>query len=319
MAVYTTVCDSEIDMLLARYDIGRLRELKGIEAGVENSNYFLTTDKNRYVLTIYEKRVNVDDLPFYLELKKHLAARGVPCPVPIATKDGELLSQIKGRPCAIVSFVQGRDVGSIKNHHVEELGKHIAKMHLAGADFPMRRENNFSLASWLSLFEQVKDRADEVKPGLADEIARQLEYLKRSWPADLPDGIVHADLFPDNVFFNHQQLVGLIDFYFACNDALMYDLAICLNAWCFEKSNDFNVTKARLMLSSYNAVREISAAELEALPLLTSGAAMRFLLTRLYDWLNRSPSALVKPKNPLEYLHRLRFHQGVTSHKEYGL
>ena len=203
--------------------------------------------------------------------------------------------------------------------HFAALGGALARLHLAVADFAARRDNDLSLAGWRKLYEDCRPRADEVEPGLAAELGTELDALERSWPRDLPQGVVHADLFPDNVFFRGESVSGLIDFYFACNDAFAYDLAICLNAWCFESDRSFNVTKARLLLGQYRAQRPFGAAEFEALPLLARGSALRFLLTRLYDWLHHPAGALVKPKDPKEYLMKLRFHRGVTQSRAYGL
>ncbi len=319
MAVYTKVSKADLSPIIEEYNIGQIKELKEIEQGIENSNFFLTTDKNRYVLTIYEKRVREEDLPFYLNLMQHLSQKKFPCPTPIKTKSGAVLSKIHNRPAAIVSFLSGKEAKSIKNEHIEQLGQYIAQMHLATSDFDMHRMNNMSLVSWLDLFGQIGKSADKIKNGLSNEIENELRDLEKNWPKNLPTGIVHADLFPDNVFFQGTKLAGIIDYYFACNDFLMYDLAICLNAWCFENNNDFNVTKARILLRAYNKVREISDDELDALPILARGAAVRFLLTRLYDWFNPVDGALVKPKDPIEYLQKLRFHKGIKSHKEYGL
>jgi homoserine kinase type II len=319
MAVYTKVSDTELATLLANYNIGQTATLKAIEQGIENSNYFLTTETNRYILTIFEKRINTEDLPFYLNLMEHLSSKNIPCPTPIKNKEGNNLSYIDGKPCTIVSFLNGKSSPNIRNEHLEELGKNMALMHIAASDFTMTHKNDFSLNCWGNLFNSVKPYADQLKQGLAAEIEEQLGYLTVNWPTSLYSGIIHADLFPDNVFFEREQLVGIIDFYFACNDFLMYDVAICLNAWCFENNRDFNITKARKLLSSYNQVRKFSEAELNALPILCSGAALRFLLTRLYDWFNQVEGALVKPKDPLEYLHKLRFHNGIKSHTEYGL
>lgn len=319
MAVYTKISTSQLDTLLLEYDIGKATSLREIEEGVENTNYFLDTDKGRYILTIYEKRVNEEDLPFYLNLMRHLASKKIPCPLPIQARNGELISKINKRPCAIVSFLDGKSTRGIKNEHIKELGDNVARMHLAAGDFKMKRENNFSLKRWNEMFRPLKDKCDIVKNGLSSEIEENLDFINSNWPKNLPSGVIHADLFPDNVFYKNQKLVGIIDYYFACNDAFMYDLVICMNSWCFEQSNDFNVTKAKILLNSYNKVRPISEKELDALPILAQGAALRFLLTRLHDWINRVDGALVKPKNPLEYLHKIHFHKGIKSHKEYGL
>ena len=329
MAVYTEISDDELAQFVAAYDIGEVLSCNGIAEGVENSNFLLRTEKNdvpgNFILTLYEKRVNRDELPFFLQLKHHLNERGFSCPTPIARRDGQTLGVLANRPAAIISFLNGNWVRRPMPSHCAMLGKAMADMHLAGADFPMTRQNDLSVDGWRPLFEKSKDRADEVKPGLADYIDQELSFLEQNWPTNLPTGIIHADLFPDNVFFvgganaDGGRFSGFIDFYFACTDAFAYDLAICLNAWCFEVTNDFNITKARQMLSAYRAVRPFSEDELTALPILAQGAAMRFLLTRLYDWLNQVEGALVKPKDPLEYLKKLHFHSSVTSPAEYGL
>ncbi len=319
MAVYTEVPDGELEAFVAEYDIGQVVSCKGIAEGVENSNYLLRTTTGSYILTLYEKRVARADLPFFLGLMEHLAANGIACPTPIRARDGEALRELCGRPAAIVSFLEGMWPRRPTPRHCQLVGETLARMHIAGADFPGRRANDLSLAGWRKLFAASADRADEVRPGLAEELAAELEVLEAGWPTGLETGVIHADLFPDNVFFLGDRLSGIIDFYFACNDFFAYDLAICLNAWCFEPDGSFNVTKARLMLAAYRKVRSLSAAELGALPMLARGGAMRFLLTRLYDWLHHPPGAFVKRKDPLEYLHKLRFHAGVRGPGAYGL
>ncbi len=319
MAVYTDVSDDDLRAFLAEYDIGALISFKGIAEGVENSNYLLLTDRAAFILTLYEKRVRREDLPFFLGLMEHLAARGVPCPTPIRGRDGEALRELCGRPAAIVSFLTGVWPRRIQPEHCAALGTALAEMHRAGADFALRRANALSVAGWRPLFEACQARADAVCEGLAKTLAAELSALETAWPDDLPVGVIHADLFPDNVFFEDFRLTGLIDFYFACNDFFAYDLAVCMNAWCFERAGEFNVTKARRLLSAYQAARGLSPVEIEALPVLARGAALRFLLTRLYDWLNQVEGALVRPKDPLEYLHKLRFHQRVHGPGAYGL
>jgi homoserine kinase type II len=250
----------------------------------------------------------------------HLSSHGITCPQPVANKKGEALATLAGRPAAIISFLEGVWPRKPNAGHCAFLGEVLAKMHLAGRDFSMSRANALSVAGWRPLFELAADRADTVQAGLTSFLARELGYLESGvWPHDLPQGVIHADLFPDNVFFLGERLSGVIDFTFACNDTLAYDVAICLNAWCFEADHAFNVTKARAFLNAYARVRELSPAEQDALPLLARGAAMRFLLTRLVDWLNVPPGALVKPKDPLEYVRKLRFHQSVASVRDYGL
>jgi homoserine kinase type II len=319
MAVYTEVSDAELDAFLAQYDIGEALSCKGIAEGVENSNYLLQTDQGSFILTLYEKRVAHGDLPFFLGLMDHLAAHYFPCPTPIHGRDGKALRALCGRQAAIVSFLAGMWPRRATPDHCRALGEATAKMHLAASDFGMSRANALGPAGWRELFEATRDSAHKVHAGLTRALGEELAWLEDNWPKNLPAGIIHADLFPDNVFFRHDDLSGIIDFYFACNDYLAYELAICLNAWCFEADGSFNVTKARNLLAGYNAVRPIGADELAALPLLARGGAVRFLLTRLYDWLNQPEGALVRPKDPLEYLAKLRFHQGVTDPAAYGL
>jgi homoserine kinase type II len=319
MAVYTEVSDEDLIAFIAEYEIGEVTGCKGIAEGIENSNYLLTTDGGTFILTLYEKRVRLGDLPFFLGFMEHLAGRGIPCPTPVKARDGNALRMLCGRPAAVITFLTGMWPRRVTPEHCVELGAAMARLHLAGADFSMVRPNDLSVGAWRPLLEASAGRADEVQPGLSDELEAELRTLEDRWPADLPSGVIHADLFPDNVFFSAGRLSGLIDFYFACNDFFAYDLAVCLNAWCFEKEGSFNVTKARRMLTAYRKVRDFSDAELAALPLLAQGSAMRFLLTRLYDWLNTPAGALVTPKDPLEYLQKLRFHRDVSGPGAYGL
>jgi homoserine kinase type II len=319
MAVYTDVAAEDLADFLSRYDIGELLSYKGIAEGVENSNFLVHTTKGSYFLTLYEKRVAVGDLPFFLGLMGHLAAHGIVCPQPVKTRDGTTLGVLAGRPAAIIDFLEGVWPRKPNVAHCAAVGQALAKLHLAGRDFPMTRANALSVKGWRPLFEQAASRADTVQHGLSAFLAAELDYLEARWPSDLPRGIIHADLFPDNVLFVGEDLSGLIDFYFACNDILAYDVAICLNAWCFEADHSFNVTKARAFLNAYGKERPLSRAEQAALPLLARGAALRFLLTRLVDFLNVPPGALVKPKDPLEYVRKLRFHQSVSDIAGYGV
>lgn len=319
MAVYTDVPDEELAAFVAEYDLGAVTAFKGIAEGVENSNFLLRTERGSYILTLYEKRVRAGDLPFFLGLMEHLAARGFTCPTPVKGKDGVALRQLCGRPAAIVTFLDGLWPRRIQTLHCAGVGDALARLHQASAGFAIRRPNDLSVAGWRRLLEASAPRAHEVRAGLAEELMAEFARLEAAWPAGLPQGVIHADLFPDNVFFQGDRLSGVIDFYFACDDAFAYDVAICLNAWCFEADGSFNVTKARALLTRYEAVRPLSPAEYAALPVLARGSALRFLLTRLYDWLNHPPGAFVKPKDPVEYLHKLRFHQGVRDVGSYGL
>ena len=319
MAVYTDVSDEELADFIGSYAIGALTSFKGIAEGVENSNYLVHTESGRYILTLYEKRVRREDLPYFLALMQHLVGRGISCPLPVKDRAGRTLKELAGRPAALITFLEGLWVRRPNIEHCHALGDVLAHFHLAGADFPMFRANDLSLPGWRKLVQSIGAGADEVVPGLAAEIEKELAYLEKRWPSDLPQGVIHADLFPDNVFFLGDKVSGLIDFYFACNDTMAYDVAICLNAWCFESDGSFNITKARAMLQAYEGVRPLSEAELKWLPTLARGAALRFLLTRTYDWLNTDESALVRTKDPNEYLRKLRFHQRVKSYRDYGL
>lgn len=319
MAVYTDVSAEELGKFLAGYNLGELLSYKGIAEGVENSNFLVHTGTGYYILTLYEKRVAPGDVPFFLALMEHLAARGITCPQPVKDRSGKALGMLCGRPAAVVTFLDGMWMRRPDAGHCAAVGEALARMHLAGADFAGTRRNALSVAGWRPLFEQAAPRADGVQHGMRATIETELDHLEKSWPRNLPQGVIHADLFPDNVFFLGDRLSGLIDFYFACTDTLAFDIAICLNAWCFEPDHSYNVTKGRNLLTSYIKTRPLSDAERDALPLLARGAAMRFLLTRLVDWLNVPAGALVQPKNPLEYFRKLRFHQKASSVRDYGL
>lgn len=319
MAVYTHITDDDLSGFLAQYAIGELTSFSGIAEGVENSNFLVRTTLGTYILTLYEKRVDPNDLPFFLGLMSHLSANDMSCPTPILAQDGKALKELNGRPAAMVTFLEGVWPRRIQPSHCKSLGGAMAAMHLAGENFQMRRVNALSVESWRPLLTSCGLPEREIYHALYNELNVELGRLEDAWPTGLPTGVIHADMFPDNVFFLNEDVSGIIDFYFACTDVLVYDLAICLNAWCFEADGSFNVTKARLLISSYQKVRPLSDDELAALPVLARGSAMRFLLTRLYDWLNQPEGALVKPKDPMEYLKKLRFHQKVASPSAYGL
>jgi homoserine kinase type II len=319
MAVYTDVSAEDLADFLADYDLGELLSYKGIAEGVENSNFLVHATGGYFILTLYEKRVAPEDIPFFLALMEHLAARGLTCPQPVKNLTGDMLGFVAGRPAALVTFLDGMWIRRPAAAHCAALGEALANLHLAGADFPLRRRNALSVDGWRPLYVAAAAGADTVQPGLRDMIERELTVLEAAWPSGLPEGVIHADLFPDNVFFLGDKLSGLIDFYFACTDTLAYDVAICLNAWCFEPDHSYNVTKGRALLQGYMKSRPLNHAERDALQMLSRGACLRFLLTRLVDWLNVPPGALVRPKDPLEYFRKLRFHQAVTSARDYGI
>ncbi len=319
MAVYTEVSDEELSTFIASYGLGELLSFKGIAEGVENTNYFIHTSRGPFILTLYEKRVSPGDLPFFLGLMEHLAARGVSCPTPVRDLEGRNLRELSGRPAALVTFLDGLWVRRPRATHCAAVGRALAQLHMGAEGFALKRPNALGITGWRPLYEHFAQRTPEIAPGLVELIESELRTLEAQWPSGLVEGVIHADLFPDNVFFLGDNLSGVIDFYFACNDALAYDIAVCLNAWCFEKDLSFNITKGRAFLRGYEELRPLSAEERDAMPMLARGAALRFLLTRAYDWLNTPEDALVSRKNPLEYARRLRFHQGVRSIEDYGL
>jgi homoserine kinase type II len=319
MAVYTDISEVELAAFLKEYDVGDLRSYKGIAEGTENSNYLLHTSTAAYILTLYEQRVERSDLPFFLGLMEHLAQHGVNCPLPVRRLDGAMVSEIADRPAALITFLEGMWLRKPAPRHCREVGRAMASMHLAARDFALRRANALTLGDWRPLWEKAKPRANEVEAGLEAEVEADLAALSDGWPSDLPTGVIHADLFPDNVFFLGDKVSGIIDFYFACNDLLAYDIATGLNAWCFEKDGSYNLTKGTALLEGYQSVRPLEAEEIEALPLLARGSALRFMLTRLYDWLTIADGALVNKRDPMEYVRRLRFHRQIGSASEYGI
>ena len=319
MAVYTEVTAEDLYALLERYDIGPLTAFKGIAEGVENSNFYLGAGNGQFILTLYEKRVSAQDLPFFLGLMEHLAESGVRCPTPVHDREGVVLQTLAGKPAAIVTFLPGYSLQKPQPAHCRAVGEALAALHKAGLTFALQRENALSLAGWAKLFASVGGVADKIASGMSAELAHTLDALSWEWPKDLARGVIHADLFPDNVLFLNNAVSGVIDFYFACNDLLAYDLAICMNAWCFELDGSFNVTKAKALFNGYNAIRPLDPDEVAALPVLARGAAVRFFLTRLYDWYNTPDTAFVKRKDPTEYWRKLKFHQGVETPRTYGL
>jgi len=324
MAVFTQLTRQDIENFLTYYLLDELVSFEGITEGVENTNYKLYTGKLKkpYILTVFERRVNPRDLPFFMEYIDWLADRGIPCARPVRGKSNEMTYPIKGKPAAIIEFITGKNNPAISTSHLSQVGDLMAKMHLAAEGFPMTRRNVLSASGWRTLFSRFRSRADEIAPGLEHELEKELDFLDAHWPETLPAGIIHADMFPDNVFFiekEYLQLSGVIDFYFACNDFWMYDLAIAMNAWCFDAEHHFVPDRAKALFAAYTYLRPLTNAEIQALPTLARGAAMRFIVTRCLDWLNRVPDAQIVPKDPMDYIARLRFHQTVKSASAYGL
>lgn len=320
MAVYTTVSDDALASFLAEYDLGEAVAFKGIAEGVENSNYYLETTAGRFILTLFEKRANPEDLPYFVALKQHLSEHGFSCPLPVAAKDGNALRTLAGRPAVIVTFLQGLSPRVPNARQCRELGAGLAQLHQAAGNFDMQRGNDLGPSSWPNLWRGRAAVANELQAELSQKIDQDLADIEaaKSLSDHLPRGTIHADLFPDNAFFLGDRFVGAIDFYFACTDALAYDLAICMNAWAFETDGAFNFSKGANLLAGYESVRALSPEERAAFPLLCRGAALRFFLTRLVDWTETPEDALVKPKDPLDYAARLRFHRTATSINAYG-
>jgi homoserine kinase type II len=315
MAVYTEISDSELAAFLRDYDLGRPLSFKGIAEGVENSNFLLETEAGRFILTLFERRVRAEDLPFFLGLMTWLAQSGYPSASPLADRSGTVAKSLRGKPAVIVAFLPGLSVRTPTADHCLEAGEGLAWLHQAAQGYPGHRENDLGQAAWAGLFAPLAPAAEALKPGLSDLIAGDLAALTRAWPRGLPAGVVHADYFPDNVFFDLGRFAGTIDFYFAARDLLAYDLGVALNAWCFEPNGTFSPLRAQAFLAGYERRRALSAEERTALPILAWGAALRFFLTRLNDWRQTPVGALVRPKDPLEYerklqVHRDAFHRG---------
>lgn len=319
MAVYTDIDDDALAGFLAEYDLGAPTAFKGIAEGVSNSNFLLETTAGRYILTLFERRFRTEDLPYFIGMMDHLAQKGFPAPSPVKGRDGAALRSLHGKPAVIVTFLSGLSPRRPTAPQCRALGEGLARFHAALADFPMTRRNDLSIDAWPGLFAGREAEANALAPGLGRLIAGDLGDLAGDWPAGrLPQGSIHADLFPDNVFFLDGKLSGAFDFYFACTDALAYDVAVCLNAWCFEARGEFNITKGRGLLAGYDSVRSLTSEERSALPILARGAAMRFFLTRLIDWSDTPANALVRPKNPLDYAERLGFHRQAKGAEDYG-
>ena len=320
MAVYTSLTQHEISAFLTQYDAGSLADFKGITEGVSNTNYLVTTQHSalithNYILTLFEKRFQLEELPYFVALMEWWSARGISCPQPIKMRDGRALSALKERPALMVSFLEGTGVEprKITPEHLLQLGNLTASTHIAGIDFPHKRANGLSLGAWEKMIDEIADRADEIAPGLKKLISDEYNYLSEHWPSDLPGGPIHADLFPDNVFFDrNRKISGVIDLYFACHDFWAYDLAICVNAWCFDGRYRLIPERVQALMHGYNEMRSLTADEDASFPLLLRGAALRFLLTRSVDWLNPAEGAEITPKDPLEYVAKLQFFQNHT-------
>tara|TARA_A100001011_G_scaffold372999_1_gene431948 strand:- start:67 stop:1035 length:969 start_codon:yes stop_codon:yes gene_type:complete len=320
MAVYTKLEKEEINNILLNYKIGKLKNFEGIKEGIENTNYFIETEKGKFILTIYERRVSDTDLPFFSNLMVELSKNGFICPKPLPNKNNKYISEIKNKKFMIVSFLDGKSKNNLTPLECKIVGSQIARLHQITKNFKFIRKNDLSVRSWRGIFSQVKDKCNRIHPELPKLIEANLISIEKEWPKNLPSGIIHADLFSDNIFFKKNKFSGFIDFYFSCNDFYAFEIAICFNALCFDgvKQNlSFNVTKAKKLMEGYNEVRKISKEEKIAIKVLSQGAALRFLLTRVFDYLNTVDDAVVKIKDPEEYLKRLEFHKNTKSFEDY--
>ena len=317
MAVYTKLEHQEVKQFLEQYNINNFKDFKGITEGVENTNYLIKTSEQDYILTIYEKRVDENDLPFFIKLLSNLSENNFPCPKPISNKNNEKINKIKNKNAALVTFLNGQSKNKITSEDCFEIGKITAQLHEITKKFNINRKNNLSIESWQNIFEKTIKQKIDLDETIIKKTKNYLNFLKDKWPKDLPQGIIHADLFPDNIFFTNNKVSGIIDFYFACNDFFAYEIAICINSICFDNNSTFNMTKAKNLIDGYSSIRALSEDEKKYLPILSMGAAMRFFLTRLYDFYHTDNKADVKIKDPFEYLKKIEFHSTIKNFNEY--
>ena len=320
MAVYTKISKNDLISIDRKFNLGKIISFKGIKKGIENTNYLIRTKNNKYILTIFEKRVQKKDLPFFMSLMDKLNNHKINCPKPQKSKKGNYLVNIKNKPASIVSFVEGKEKNKLKIQDCYKIGKNIAKLHRASKKIKIYRKNSLSLKEWPKLLNKIGNKSKTISPNLNSLTKNSFLEIKNKWPKNLPYGIIHADLFIDNIFFKKNKFKGYIDFYFACNDFLMYEIAICINALCFDKKNNkfvFNKKKSTNLIRGYSKIRKFSVNEKKSLNILCKGAALRYLLTRTYDYLNTPKNAIIKIKNPREYIQKLKVHNKFKNFKNY--
>jgi homoserine kinase type II len=315
MAVYTKLNFKEVNNFLKQYGIDDLKNFRGILQGVENTNYYIRTNSNEFILTIYEKRVDPKDLPFFLRLLTNLSKNNFISPKPLENLKNYTITKIKNKNATLVTFLKGKSKTKLTNNDCFEVGKVCAQLHNLTKKFEISRKNNLSINNWEKIFKKINKK--KLKKTSKEKIDNYLFLLKKNWPKKLPKGIIHADLFPDNIFFINKKISGVIDFYFACNDFFAYEIAICLNSLCFNNNSTFNIKKSKNLIKGYETIRKLTTKEKYFLPILAMGAAMRFFLTRLYDAHNTDKNASVKIKDPNEYLKKLEFHSKIRNFKEY--
>ena len=320
MAVYTKLSEVELKEFFSKYSLGKLLKYKEIKEGIENTNYFILTEKGKYILTLYEKRVDEKELPFFIGLMRNLYDKNFPSPQPIINKNGNYISEVSNKKAAVVSFVDGEAKKILNPNECYQVGVNTGKLHSITKNLSGKRENKLSINSWRKIYNKVKKDCHKIHPKLTGIIQKNLDEIEKNWPKNIPQGIIHADLFPDNIFFKDNKLSGIIDFYFSCNDFYAFEIAVCLNALCFDGAKEnlsFNVTKAKKFIDGYSSIRKLTEEEKKYLKILCQGAAIRFLLTRVFDYLNLIEGAIVKIKDPVEYLKRLEFHNSVKNYQDY--
>ena len=320
MAVYTKLSENILNEFFSKYNLGKLLKFEEIKEGIENTNYAISAEKGKYILTIYEKRVEEKDLPFFISLMKNLYNKNFPSPEPIINKNGSYITDVLKKKAAVVSFLNGTSKNILTPNDCYQVGVYTAKLHAITKNLTGKRENKLSVNSWRKIYNKVKKDCSKIHSNLPKIIEKNLNIIEENWPKNIPSGIIHADLFPDNIFFKKNKLSGIIDFYFSCYDYYAFEIAICLNALCFEGKSEnlsFNVTKAKKFIDGYSTIRKLTELEKNSLKILCQGAAIRFLLTRVFDFLNLSEGAIVKIKDPIEYLKRLEFHDNVENYQDY--
>ena len=320
MAVYTKINNKDISSLSKKFNLGKIIKFQGIKQGIENTNYLLKTNNKKYILTIFEKRVQKKDLPFFMKLMDKFNQQKINCPKPLKDKNDKYLTLIKNKAACIVTFLKGKDKKNLNNKNCYDVGKNIGTLHKASNKIKLYRKNSMSINNLDSLLKSIKFKYKTIAPNLESVLKINLEEIKKKWPKNIPKGIIHGDLFIDNIFFNKNKFAGFIDFYFSCNDYFMYEIAIGINALCFDnKKNKFilNNQKVKSLIKGYQSVKKISLKEKNALNILCRGAALRYLLTRIYDYFNTPKTALINIKDPKEYFQKLIIHNNLNSYKDY--
>ena len=320
MAVYTTISKNNLLIIEKKFNLKKIIKFQGIKSGIENTNYLLKTKKEKYILTIFEKRVDKKDLPFFMELMDKLYKYNINCPRPLKNKNKKYLITIKNKPASVVTFVNGKDKKILSNQDCYNIGKNIAKLHIASNKINLFRKNSMSVNNLGFLLKSLQFKSNSILPNIKEILQQNLKEIKKEWPKKLPAGIIHGDLFIDNIFFNNKKFYGFIDFYFSCNDFYMYELAICINALCFDKKSQkflINKKKIKNLIKGYEIFKKISIKEKNSLNILCRGAALRYLLTRIYDYFNTPKNALTKIKDPKEYFQKLIIHNNLRNDKKF--